>query len=118
MLALSIRQPYAELILRGEKVVEYRSRPTRLIGVRFAIYAARKWAGVVAHPIPPIHEEDGPISEETAERGPHGGPYPSRPLPSAAPQAREGDECGPHGGPYANQATAPELPHGPYQADA
>lgn len=28
--AISIRQPYAELILRGEKVEEYRSRPTRL----------------------------------------------------------------------------------------
>jgi hypothetical protein len=28
MLALSIRQPYAELILRGIKTVEYRSRPT------------------------------------------------------------------------------------------
>jgi hypothetical protein len=27
MLALSIRQPYAELILRGEKTIEYRSRP-------------------------------------------------------------------------------------------
>ncbi|MCH8824803.1 MAG: ASCH domain-containing protein [Planctomycetes bacterium] len=27
--ALSIRQPYAELILRGIKTIEYRSRPTR-----------------------------------------------------------------------------------------
>lgn len=45
MLALSIRQPYAELILRGVKTVEYRSRPTRKIGERFAIYAARTWAG-------------------------------------------------------------------------
>lgn len=45
MLALSIRQPYAELILRGVKTVEYRSRPTRVIGRRFAIYAARTWAG-------------------------------------------------------------------------
>jgi hypothetical protein len=26
--ALSIRQPFAELILRGEKTIEYRSRPT------------------------------------------------------------------------------------------
>lgn len=48
MRALSIRQPYAELILRGEKTIEYRSRPTRLIGQRFYIYAARKWAGVPA----------------------------------------------------------------------
>src|SRR4051794_10000879 len=37
MLALSIRQPYAELILRGIKTVEYRSRPTRIIGQRFHI---------------------------------------------------------------------------------
>ena len=42
MRALSIRQPYAELILRGEKTIEYRSRPTRLIGERFYIYAAKK----------------------------------------------------------------------------
>jgi hypothetical protein len=44
--ALSIRQPYAELILRGIKRIEYRSRPTKIIGERFYIYAARKWAGV------------------------------------------------------------------------
>ena len=44
--ALSIRQPYAEQILRGEKTIEYRSRPTKIIGERFYIYAARKWAGV------------------------------------------------------------------------
>ena len=41
MRALSIRQPYAELILRGIKTVEYRSRPTRIIGEAFYIYAAR-----------------------------------------------------------------------------
>jgi predicted transcriptional regulator len=41
MRALSIRQPYAELILRGEKTIEYRSRPTRLIGQRFYIYASK-----------------------------------------------------------------------------
>src|SRR5688572_5893099 len=41
MLALSIRQPYAELILRGIKTVEYRSRPTRIIGRRFHIYASK-----------------------------------------------------------------------------
>jgi hypothetical protein len=42
--ALSIRQPYAELILRGLKTVEYRSRPTRVVGERFWIYAAgKKW---------------------------------------------------------------------------
>lgn len=41
MRALSIRQPYAELILRGEKTIEYRSRPTRIIGERFYIYASK-----------------------------------------------------------------------------
>ena len=44
MRALSIRQPYAELILRGIKTVEYRSRPTRIVGERFWIYAPRKLA--------------------------------------------------------------------------
>jgi len=43
MRALSIRQPYAELILRGIKRIEYRSRPTRIVGERFWIYAAGKW---------------------------------------------------------------------------
>ncbi len=41
MLALSIRQPYAELILRGIKTVELRSRSTTIIGERFYLYAAR-----------------------------------------------------------------------------
>lgn len=41
VLALSIRQPYAELILRGIKTIEFRSRPTRRIGERFYIYAAK-----------------------------------------------------------------------------
>ena len=45
MRALSIRQPFAELILRGIKTVEYRSRPTRIIGERFHIYASRSPAG-------------------------------------------------------------------------
>lgn len=44
MRALSIRQPYAELILRGIKTVEYRSRATRIVGERFWIYASQKWA--------------------------------------------------------------------------
>ena len=42
MRALSIRQPYAELILRGIKKIEYRSQATKIIGERFYIYAARK----------------------------------------------------------------------------
>src|SRR4051794_30359946 len=41
MRALSIRQPFAELILRGVKTVEYRSRPTRIVGERFWIYACK-----------------------------------------------------------------------------
>lgn len=41
MRALSIRQPYAELILRGIKTAEYRSRPTKIIGQRFFIYASK-----------------------------------------------------------------------------
>ena len=44
MRALSIRQPYAELILRGIKPIEFRSRPTRIIGERFYIYASQQWA--------------------------------------------------------------------------
>jgi hypothetical protein len=44
MRALSIRQPFAELILRGIKTVEYRSRPTRIIGERFWIYASKQKA--------------------------------------------------------------------------
>ena len=44
MRALSIRQPWAELILRGVKTIEYRSRPTRIIGERFHIYASRQMA--------------------------------------------------------------------------
>jgi hypothetical protein len=56
MLALSIRQPFAELIpsassgqaLRGIKTAEYRTRPTRIIGQRFHIYAPRKKLSVVS----------------------------------------------------------------------
>ena len=49
MRALSIRQPYAELILRGTcgqqiKPIEFRSRPTKRIGERFYIYASQQWA--------------------------------------------------------------------------
>lgn len=38
-LAISIRQPYAELILLGKKKLEYRNRPTRIRG-RVWIYAS------------------------------------------------------------------------------
>ncbi|WP_166819998.1 ASCH domain-containing protein [Thalassoroseus pseudoceratinae] len=37
--ALSIRQPWAALIMRGEKTVEYRSKPTKVRG-RVSIYAS------------------------------------------------------------------------------
>jgi hypothetical protein len=59
MLALSIRQPYAELILRGIKTIEYRSRATKIIGRRFHIYAARAkaalpvWSGDLEVAAPP-----------------------------------------------------------------
>jgi hypothetical protein len=41
MLALSIRQPFAELILRGIKTAELRGKSTRIVGQRFYIYAAK-----------------------------------------------------------------------------
>lgn len=61
MRALSIRQPYAELILRGVKTIEYRSRPTKIVGERFYIYAARKWAGVNGHGAEDVREGEAPI---------------------------------------------------------
>ncbi|MBM3127554.1 MAG: ASCH domain-containing protein [Chloroflexi bacterium] len=41
--ALSVRQPYAEQILRGTKKIEYRSIPTK-IRERVYIYASKKRA--------------------------------------------------------------------------
>jgi hypothetical protein len=42
MLALSIRQPYAELILQGRKRIEYRTtNVTRMLRQRFYIYASK-----------------------------------------------------------------------------
>jgi hypothetical protein len=52
MLALSIRQPFAELILRGIKTAELRAMPTKIIGRRFYIYAAKAKAK------PPIWSDD------------------------------------------------------------
>lgn len=37
----SIRQPYAALILRGIKTVEYGTRPRKIVGERFYIYASK-----------------------------------------------------------------------------
>lgn len=46
--AISIRQPSVELILRGVKKEEYRSRPTR-IRERVYLYASKRPAGQSAH---------------------------------------------------------------------
>ena len=42
-LAISIRQPYTEMILRGIKTVEFRSYPTNVRG-RVMLYATKKLA--------------------------------------------------------------------------
>jgi len=47
MLALSIRQPYAELILRGIKTVKLRARPTKIIGERSYSYTSPRFAIVI-----------------------------------------------------------------------
>ena len=54
MRALSIRQPYAELILRGIKTAELRSRATSIVGERFHIYACK----AKARPPVPIWSQD------------------------------------------------------------
>ena len=75
MLALSIRQPYAELILRGVKTCELRSRATRVVGERFYLYASRTpasraiWSGDLAVGRPPgwmveLAEQVGMISPD------------------------------------------------------
>jgi predicted transcriptional regulator len=50
--ALSIRQPYAELILRGIKTAELRSRSTSIVGERFYIYACKKKLSVASCQLP------------------------------------------------------------------
>jgi hypothetical protein len=57
MRALSIRQPWAELILRGIKTIEYRSRATSIVGERFWIYAS-KGPAVKAKPAAKIWSAD------------------------------------------------------------
>jgi predicted transcriptional regulator len=72
MLALSIRQPYAELILRGIKRIEYRTRPTRIIGERFWIYVPMKLAagsGQQAEEAAKIWSDD--LAVTTPRRGEH-----------------------------------------------
>ncbi len=45
--AISVRQPYVEMILRGVKGAEYRSRPTRVRG-RVYLYASKSLGNVEA----------------------------------------------------------------------
>jgi hypothetical protein len=47
LIALGIRQPWAELILRGVKTIEVRSQPTNLRGTIY-LYAGRKIANINA----------------------------------------------------------------------
>jgi predicted transcriptional regulator len=51
MRALSIRQPYAEQIMRGTKRVEYRSRRTR-IPLRVYVYASLRVASAEGELLP------------------------------------------------------------------
>ena len=51
MRALSIRQPFADQILRGKKRVEYRSIPTRIVG-RVYIYASARPATLAGANLP------------------------------------------------------------------
>jgi hypothetical protein len=44
MRALSVRQPYAELILRGNKVIEFRTKPTN-IRERVYLYVSKHPSG-------------------------------------------------------------------------
>ena len=60
MRALSIRQPFAELILRGIKTVEYRTRRTTIIGERFLIYATQH-KGPMPTPQWPVNKADNII---------------------------------------------------------
>jgi predicted transcriptional regulator len=74
MRALSIRQPFAELILRGIKTAELRSISTRIIGERFFIYASKSkskaiWSNDLLVAKPPqwmieLAEQVGMIDED------------------------------------------------------
>ncbi len=48
--ALSIRQPFVELILTGRKTAEYRGKPTANRG-RVYLYAARSVNDITAYPL-------------------------------------------------------------------
>lgn len=47
LIALGVRQPWIELILRGEKTIEVRSQPTNLRGTIY-LYASKKIADIPA----------------------------------------------------------------------
>lgn len=64
-LALGIRQPWAELILRGAKTVEVRSVDTRVRGPIY-VYASKKLAG---HPAADRAAENHGIEVDTLPRG-------------------------------------------------
>ena len=61
MRALSVRQPYAELIMRGDKKVEYRSKPTN-IRERVYIYAAKRPGKVEAFEAAEVQPAELPTS--------------------------------------------------------
>jgi hypothetical protein len=48
------------VILRSIKRIEYRSRPTKIIGEPICTYAARKWAGVNRHDSAHLEPGDAP----------------------------------------------------------
>jgi len=142
MRALSIRQPYAEFILRGLKTIEYRSQPTKIIGERFYIYAARKWAGLNGDSLPGVEPDPeslptgvivgtAVISHCTEVTGSQAGacatcgtsptssasPAPGNPHPAAAPNpsgSALSDPRPPDRGPGPRNAPRPPAPgHAP-----
>jgi hypothetical protein len=62
MSALSVRQPYAELILQGKKTIEYRSIPTKKRGETVYIYASKT-------PGYPDHFEEANLKQEELPAG-------------------------------------------------
>lgn len=58
MRALSIHQPDTELILRGFKTIEYRIRPTKIVGERFYIYASKSGMKTRPRSTVPVGSDD------------------------------------------------------------
>ena len=67
MLALSIGQPYAELILRGIKTAELRSRGTTILGEHFYSAPPLVWAKGVPSRLTPVHLPESIERVTTAE---------------------------------------------------